>query len=61
MFFLYLGILLERDIDSNLITKLYDTVMIISVVNFAYFCSNMPLSPAYGVLVPQLNRYAREG
>jgi hypothetical protein len=30
-----------------------------AIVNFAFLCSNIPLSPAYGVYISQLIRYAR--
>ena len=30
-----------------------------SIVNFPYLCSNIPASPAYGVYISQLIRYAR--
>jgi hypothetical protein len=30
-----------------------------AIVNFPFLCSNIPLSPAYGVYVSQLIRYAR--
>ena len=30
-----------------------------AIVNFPFLCSNVPLSPAYGVYVSQLIRYAR--
>ena len=30
-----------------------------SIVNFPYLCSNIPTSPAYGVYLSQLVRYAR--
>ena len=30
-----------------------------AIVNFPFLCSNVPLSPAYGVCVSQLIRYAR--
>ena len=57
----YLDILLEMDIDGNLTTKLYDKRddFNFSIVNFPYLCSNIPSSPAYGVFVSQLIRYAR--
>ena len=29
------------------------------IVNFPYLCSNIPLSPAYGVYISQLVRIAR--
>jgi hypothetical protein len=58
----YLDILLN--VDSNDIlydTSLYDKRddLDFAIVNFPFLCSNIPLSPAYGVHVPQLNRYAR--
>jgi hypothetical protein len=31
----------------------------IAVINFAFLCSNIPLSSAYGVYILQLIRYAR--
>jgi hypothetical protein len=31
----------------------------IGIVNFPFLCSNIPLSPAYGVCIYQLIRYAR--
>ena len=57
----YLDILLEKDSDGNLTTKLYDKRddFNFSIVNFPYLCSNIPSSPAYGVYVSQLIRYAR--
>ena len=30
-----------------------------AIINFPYTCSNIPLSPAYGVYISQLIRYAR--
>ena len=30
-----------------------------AIVNFPFLCSNIPLSPAYGVYISQLIRYAR--
>ena len=56
----YLDILLEKDSDGNLTTKLYDKRddFNFSIVNFPYLCRNIPSSPAYGVYVSQLIRYA---
>ena len=49
------------DYDGKLTTQLYDKRddFNFSIVNFPYLCSNIPLSPAYGVYVSQLIRYAR--
>ena len=57
----YLDVLLEKDLNGILTTKLYDKRddFNFSIVNFPYLCSNIPSSPAYGVFVSQLIRYAR--
>ena len=57
----YLDALLEKDLNGILTTKLYDKRddFNFSIVNFPYLCSNIPSSPAYGVFVSQLIRYAR--
>ena len=57
----YLDILLNIDINGKLTTQLYDKRddFSFSIVNFPYLCSNIPSSPAYGVSVSQLIRYAR--
>ena len=57
----YLDILLNIDINGKLTTQLYDKRddFSFSIVNFPYLCSNIPSSPAYGVYVSQLIRYAR--
>ena len=59
----YLDILLNIDSDGRLTTTLYDKRddFNFAIVNFPFLCSNVPLSPAYGVYVSQLIRYAREG
>ena len=56
-----LDILLNIDINGKLTAQLYDKQddFSFSVVNFPYLCSNIPSSPAYGVYVSQLIRYAR--
>ena len=56
-----LDILLNIDINGKLTTQLYDKRddFSFSIVNFPYLCSNIPSSPAYGVYVSQLIRYAR--
>ena len=57
----YLDILLKVDINGKLTTQLYDKRddFSFSIVNFPHLCSNIPLSPAYGVYISQLIRYAR--
>lgn len=48
---LYLDILLEKDIDDNLTTKLCEKRV---DINFPYLCSNLLSSPVYGVFVSQI-------
>ena len=57
----YLDILLNIDSDGRLTTTLYykRDDFDFAIVNFPFLCSNVPLSPAYGVYVSQLIRYAR--
>jgi hypothetical protein len=57
----YLDILLEFDSNGRLTTSLYDKRddFDFAIVNFPFLGSNIPLSPAYGVYVSQLIRYAR--
>ena len=57
----YLDILLNIDSNGRLITSLYDkrNYFNFTIVNFSFLCSNIPLSPAYGVYISQLIRYAR--
>jgi hypothetical protein len=57
----YLDVLLNIDADGKLTTHLYDKQVNFSfiIVNFPYICSNIQLSPAYGVYISQLIRYAR--
>ena len=47
--------------DWNLSTKLYDKRddLNFRIVNFPYFCSNIPESPPNGVYISQLIRYTR--
>jgi hypothetical protein len=47
----YLNILLKLDTNSKLTTQLNDKQddFNFSIVNFPYLCSNIPISPAYGV------------
>ena len=57
----YLDILLNIDSNGRLTTSLYDKRddFDFAIVNFPFLCSNIPLSPAYGVYISQLIRYAR--
>ena len=57
----YLDCHLEIDNSGKLSTKLYDKRddFNFSIVNFPFLCGNIPASPAYGVFVSQLIRYAR--
>jgi hypothetical protein len=57
----YLDLFLEFDSQGNLTTKIYDKRddFNFPIVNFPYLSSNIPTSPAYGVFVSQLIRYAR--
>jgi hypothetical protein len=57
----YLDVLLDVDSNGRLTTSLYDKRddFDFAIVNFPFLCGNIPLSPAYGVYVSQLIRYAR--
>jgi hypothetical protein len=57
----YLDVLLNIDADGQLTTQLYDKRddFSFAFVNFPYICRTIPLSPAYGVYISQLIRYAR--
>jgi hypothetical protein len=57
----YLDILLHIDSNGRLTISLNDKRddFDFAVVNFPFLCSNIPLSPAYGVYIFQLIRYAR--
>jgi len=52
---------LEFDSSGKLSTKIYDKRddFDFKIINFPYLCSNIPTSPAYGVYISQLIRYAR--
>ena len=52
-------ILFNIDSNDKLTTTLYDKRDYFAIVNFPFLCSNIPLSPAYGVYISQLIRYAR--
>lgn len=56
----YLDLLLDIS-DTTICTKLYDKRddFNFTIVNFPFLDSNIPASPAYGVFVSQLIRYAR--
>jgi hypothetical protein len=57
----YLDIFLNIDSNDRLTTTLYDKRydFDFAIVNFPFLCSNIPISPAYGVYISQLIRYAR--
>jgi hypothetical protein len=57
----YLDILLNIDTNGRLTTSLFDKRddFDFAIVNFPFLCSNIPLSPAYGVYISELIRYAR--
>jgi hypothetical protein len=57
----YLDILLNIDYNGRLSTTLYDKRddLDFTIVKFPFLCSNIPLSPAYGVYISRLIRYAR--
>ena len=57
----YLDLFLRHDGYGHLTTRLYDKRddFDFSVVNFPFLSSNIPASPAYGVYISQLIRYAR--
>jgi hypothetical protein len=52
---------LEFDDSGQLSTKFYDKRddFNFKIINFPNMCSNIPSSPAYGVYISQLIRYAR--
>jgi hypothetical protein len=57
----YLDILLNIYSNDRLTTTLYEKRNDIdfAIVNFPYLCSNIPLSPPYGLYISQLIRYTR--
>jgi hypothetical protein len=57
----FLDLYLELDDSGQLSTKIYDKRddFNFKIINFPNMCSNIPASPAYGVYISQLIRYAR--
>ena len=57
----YLDLLLSIEYDGQLRTSLYDKRddFNFHITNFPFLSSNIPSSPAYGVFISQLIRYAR--
>jgi hypothetical protein len=57
----YLDILLKLNTSDKLASQLCDKRddFNFSIVNFPFLCSNIPISPAYGVYISQLIRYAK--
>ena len=56
-----MDLMLQIDQNGYLTTKLYDKRddFNFPIVNFPFLDSNIPSSPAYGVFISQLIRYAR--
>ena len=56
----YLDLLLSFSMDDQPHTSLYDKrdAFNFHITNFPFFSSNIPSSPAYGVFISQLIRYA---
>jgi hypothetical protein len=57
----YLDILLKLGTNGKITTQLYDKrdYFNFSIVNIPYLCSNIPVSPSYGIYIVQLIRFAR--
>ena len=57
----FLDLYLEFDDSGQLSTKIYDKRddFNLKIINFPNMCSNIPASPAYGVYISQMIRYAR--
>jgi hypothetical protein len=56
----YSDILLNIDSNGRITTSQYDKRNACDfAINFPFLCSNIPFSPAYGVYISQLIRYAR--
>ena len=56
--FSYLDFLLSIGRDGQLHTSIYDERDDFHITNFPFLSSNNPTSPAYGVFISQLIRYA---
>jgi hypothetical protein len=59
----FLDLYLEIDDSGQLSSKIYDKRYDFNfkIINVTNMCSNIPASPAYGVYISQLIRYARAG
>jgi hypothetical protein len=57
----YLDILLNIDLNGRLTASLYDKRddFDFVIVNFPFLCSNIPLSPAYGVYILQVDSISK--
>ena len=57
----FLDLYLEFDASGHLSTRIYDKRddFNFKIINFPHLSSNIPTSPAYGVYISQLIRYAR--
>ena len=58
---LFLDLYLEFEASGQISSKIYDkrNDFNFKIINFPNICSNVPASPAYGVYISQLIRYAR--
>jgi hypothetical protein len=58
---LFLDLYLEFDDSGQINTRIYDKRddFNFKIINFPNMCNNIPASPAYGVYILQLIRYAR--
>jgi hypothetical protein len=58
----FLDIYFEFDDSGQLSTTLYDKRddFNFKIINFPNMCSNIPASPAYGLYISQLIRYAKD-
>jgi hypothetical protein len=59
----FLDLYLEFEDSGQISTNIYDKRddFNFKIINFPNMCSNIPASPAYGVYISQLIRYARAG
>ena len=57
----FLDLYIEFHESGQLSTKIYDKrdYFNFKIINFPNMCTNIPASPAYGVYISQLIRYAR--
>jgi hypothetical protein len=58
---MYIFYLINMNSNGRLTTALYDKRddFNLAIFNFRFLCSDIPLSPAYGLYISQLIRYSR--